>query len=73
MELLKKKDRGADIKTGLFMEESDTWAAVDAHNPVCVSGSERGGITGVFVSAWELVYRFSRVMLRKAAFGHVQK
>lgn len=44
MELL-KKDRGADIKAGLFMGESNTWAVVWEHIIECVfSVLERKGL-----------------------------
>lgn len=49
MELL-KEDRGADTKTGLFMEESNTWAVVWTHTSECVSlgqtqmGGEDSGV-----------------------------
>ncbi len=45
MELL-KEDRGADTKTGLFMEESNTWAVVWTHTIECVSlgQTERGEV-----------------------------
>lgn len=62
-----KKDRGADIKAGLFMEDSDTWAVVCMHTIECVSLGQRGGSMGVVcVSAWVLVYRFYGVTLRRA-------
>lgn len=41
-----KKDRGADIKTGLFMEQGDARAAVWIHTTECVSGSKGGGGRG---------------------------
>lgn len=48
----KKKDRGADIKTGLFMEESNTRAVVWMHTIECVSlgrREKRGGCVSVCV------------------------
>lgn len=55
-----KKDRGADIKTGLFMEEGITLAVVWMHTIECVSVGQREGGVGVCVcvSSWVLVYRF---------------
>lgn len=52
MELLKKKDRGADIKAGLFTGESNTWAVVWKRIIECVflCRGERvgGGWWGLF-------------------------
>lgn len=39
-----KKDRGADIKTGLFMEESNTWVVVWMHTIECVFLCQREGV-----------------------------
>lgn len=39
---LKKKDRGLDIKTGLFMEASNTWVVVWMHTIKSVSLSGVG-------------------------------
>lgn len=62
-----KKDRGADIKTVLFMEQSNTWAVVWMHTIECVSlGQGKGGVGVVCVFVFVFVYRFCRAMLRKA-------
>lgn len=42
-----KKDRGADIKTGLFMEESNTRAVVWMHTIDSVSLGQTEGDVGV--------------------------
>lgn len=44
--LLKKKDRGADIKTGLFMAQSNTWAVVWIHTIESVSLGQREVVEG---------------------------
>lgn len=43
-----KRDRGAGIKTGLFMEErGNTWAVVWMHTTQCVSPGRRAGVQGL--------------------------
>lgn len=54
-----KEDRGAGMKTGLFMEHMG--CCVDAHNQVCVAES---GVRGeVCVFAWMLVYKFCTIVI----------
>ncbi len=51
-----KKDRGADTKTGLFMEESNTRAAVWMHTIQCVSLGQTEGIYSGCVCLHECLF-----------------